>query len=153
MSVAILIIALIPSILPTWRSTLMAAGAMYVLLVVAFFWMLRQVDAMTTGEGPAFFGVVFLFAAAAIILVGSCLTKFVIASVLSRAKPATALWVRRVIIGAGVLITAVLAYAALGAFVNRGFVALVGSVSIWLSLITWLMPNNSFKPIPHQGGA
>lgn len=145
MTQAVLILMCIPSIFPTWRSTLIAAGVIYALLIIAFFWLLRQVDTMATGEGPAFFGAVMLFGVATCILVSSCLAKLILAFVLSRIRPGFALWSRRVIFGAGVCIAVVLAGAVLGAFINREFAFLVGSASIWLSLVTWLMPINSFK--------
>ncbi len=118
---------------------------MYVLLIITFFCLLRQVDTMATGEGPAFFGVVMLFGVATCILVSSCLAKLILAFVLSRIRPDSALWLRRFVFGAGVCIAVVLAGGVLGAFINREFAFLVGSASIWLALVTWLMPINSIK--------
>jgi len=45
------------------------------------------------------------------ILVGSCLSKLIIASVLSRMQSAPALWLRRVLIGSGLFVAAALACA------------------------------------------
>jgi hypothetical protein len=69
---AILLFAFIPSILPIWRHMLIAAGVLYVLLTVMFFVSLGQIDAMSSGEGPAFFGMAFLFGIATTILIQDC---------------------------------------------------------------------------------
>lgn len=153
MTLTVLILALAPSLFPTWRNMLIAAGAMYVLLLIAFFYLLRRVDTLPMGEGPAFFGAVLLYGFATAILIGSCLFKLIITFVFPHIRPVIALWLRRIIIVTGALIAALLAYAVSVALVSRGFAVLAGSASVWLSLVTWLMPNNSFKPTPPCGAA
>ena len=133
---AIIIIALVPSMLPTWRGTFIAAGAMYLITIVAFF-VLMQVDVMTTIEGPEFFAIVILCGAATAVLVLSCTSKIFIALVLSRLKPATAMRLLHIFVSAGLLLTAVLAYAAIKHYIGNGFAILLSSALVWLSLVMW----------------
>jgi hypothetical protein len=143
MALEILAVALIPSTLPTWRGTFIAAGTMYLLLLLAFFLLLRQLDSITSSGGPAFFAIALLHGVSMAILVGSCLSKLIIASVLSRMQSAPALWLRRVLIGSGLFVAAALACAFFLALVTRGFATFVGATAIWLSLVTWLLPESS----------
>lgn len=140
---AILLFAFIPSILPIWRHMLIAAGVLYVLLTVMFFVSLGQIDAMTSGEGPAFFGMAFLFGIATTILIGSCISRFAIISFLSYLKPNTRLCAQRFLIVLALLIIILLAYAILGFYINSGFAIFVGAAAIWLPLVVWLVPKNN----------
>jgi hypothetical protein len=140
---AILLFAFIPSILPIWRHMLIAAGVLYVLLMVMFFASLRQIDAMTSGECSAFFGMAFLFGIATTILIGSCISRFAIISFLSYLKPNTRLWAQRFLIIFALLIIILLIYAVLGFYINSGSAVFVGAAAIWFPLVAWLVPKNN----------
>jgi hypothetical protein len=140
---AILLFAFIPSILPIWRHMLIAAGVLYILLTVMFFVSLGQIDAMTSGEGPAFFGMAFLFGMATTILMGSCISRFAIIAFLSYVKPNTRLCAQRFLIVFALLIIILLAYAVIGFYINYGFAVFVSAAAIWLSLVAWLVPKSN----------
>ena len=139
----ILLFAFIPSILPVWRHMLIAAGVLYVLLTIMFFVSLGQIDAMTSGEGPAFFGLAFLFGIVTAILIGSCISRFAIITFLSYLKPNTRLCAQRFLIVFALLIIILLAYAVTGFYINYEFAVFVGASAIWLPLVAWLVPKTN----------
>jgi hypothetical protein len=140
---AILLFAFIPSILPIWRHMLIAAGVLYVSLMLMFFLSLGQIDTMTSGEGSAFFGMAFLFGIVTTILIGSCISRFAIISFLSYLKPNTRLWVLRFLIVFALLIIILLVYGVLGFYINSAFAVFVGAAAIWLPLVAWWVPKSN----------
>jgi hypothetical protein len=132
------ILAMIPSVLPTWRSTLIVASILYMLLMVACFWSIQQISTMTRGEGPAFFGIVLTYGFAECILVCSCLFKAFIAFILSRLKPATTMRLQRIVVRIALFVTFLSAYAVFARGMPPALAIVIGAIFAWLSLVTWV---------------
>ena len=142
--------ALLPSLFPRWRSALMAAVCFYGLLVAGFVLILKLFGA-TNEEGPAFFGLMLIFGLSTFILLFAFAVRMTIFAVLTSANCHTASALRRLLIGGGLLFACLALVGALEFSLHRGFAVMLGSGSVWLVLVTWLMPNNSFKPSPLRG--
>ena len=144
--------ALLPSLFPRWRSALIAAVCFYGLLAAGFVLILRHLGA-TNEKGPAFFGLVLIYGISTFILLFAFAGRLIICAVLTSANCHTASTLRRLLIGCGLLFAGLALVGVLEFGLHRGFAMMLGSVSVWLVLVTWLMPNNSFKPRPLRGSA
>ena len=148
----LLLSALVPSLLPSWRSVLIASGCFLALLFVGFASVLWHFGA-TSAEGPAFVGLVILVGLTTFILVFSSVVRLVVNLVLSNLTQTNAIRLRRFLIVLGLAFAGLAVVGVLEFSVHRGFAIMVGSASMWLVVVTWLMPNNSFKPNPLRGSA
>lgn len=145
---AIFALGLLPSIFPTWRGTLISAGALYSSLILGFLLLLQQVEALPTGEGSAFFGLIMLFAVATTTLTGSCTFKFAFGFILSRLQPLAASRLRRSAIWGGIVFTGVFTSIFLADTMLRG-VATTGVIaSVWISITAWMTPDIPSRPNP-----
>ncbi|MDU8498022.1 hypothetical protein RYB01_02375 [Pseudomonas syringae] len=142
---AILILAVMPSLLPTWRSTLIAACSVLVLIFAGLFWGLHEVETMTQGEGPAFAGILFLFVATIFFLFFSCGAKFAIASALYCLQPATAKVLRLTLAVAGLLVAVPVMYDFFAYGFRIQLINLIGLPFLWLSLVIWCMPKEDAR--------
>lgn len=135
----LLLLALAPSLLPSWRSMLLAAAGFLALLLAGFVSMLWHFGA-TAEEGPAFAGLFILAGAMAVILVSSCAIRFFLDRTMANLARPNAVRLRRVLIGSGVLVAGLAALGLTGFFVHHGFAMKVGAAAAWLAVVAWLTP-------------
>jgi hypothetical protein len=154
LAIIFLILSVAPALLPRWRDTLIASGIIVVVALAIFLWALMQLDQMTTGEGPAFFAIIFYFGLIQFVLGCSFIAKFITLSIAKKMHAADRpkLLKYLVIIFIVPMILATISRSI--GFVGRDLVAaawIIFSPILWVSLAIYLLPDNSFKPTPQSG--
>ena len=155
--IAILLVGSLPALLPKWRHVLLTAAILLAALIVAFIYLLNDLGANPSGgDGPAFATLIILFGCANAIVAASLIGRLIAQRLARSLAPSSKRRVVKLLLAfplvalvlAGAL--AALHYASIGLI---GLVTLLLFPFFWLGLALQLAPNNSFKPIPHQGGA
>ena len=147
---SILLLGSLPALLPRWRHVIIGTGVLLAAYTAALVYALRDLESNPSGgDGPAFFGIMFVFGCAQAIiatsLVGRVVARMIARSITLSAKT-------RVI--RLLLAFSLLPLAAAGALVAQHmaataliyFAVVLFFPLLWLALALQLAPNNSFKP-------
>lgn len=157
--IAALLLALVlacslPALLPRWDHVGIGVAAVVTAVVAATVFLLRDLEAHPSGgDGPAFFGLVFLFGAALILVVGSVLGRVLIHAVVCRFSARTHGLAAAALLTAGALPLALLGVASLVEPTLVSFASVVFVLSyplLWLGAAVKLAPNNSYMDSPRS---
>jgi len=138
----ILLAPSLPSLLPGWRSALVAAGCLQGLLVVGFLLAFQQLVAVRE-EGPAFMGLVLLYGIATGVLVCSLVARLIMQIVFSSLSDRAAATLCRVVTVSGLAIAGLALDGLAGFSLARGAGIVMVSASLWLVLATRLAHRRS----------
>lgn len=156
LSIISLVLAGVPGLLPRRRHALIAVGVYLALMLTVFVWAHAELDSMSRGEGPAFFGMMFYFGMAQALLVGSLVARSIAFSVAKRVAVSA-----RPRMVASLLLAFCLTFALAMTGYVRGFVGkdlvmlacVLSSPLVWFACSFLLMPGSVFKPMPQSSAA
>ena len=136
-------LVLLPSLFRRSRATAIAAFVIFVLLTFALLSLLSEVETMTSGEGPAFFAIVTMYAGLVALLVASCIAKTFLNLIFQRLSAPS----RELLSKSLYILCLVVCIVAAGLrfvfFASFGLALFFGLPAIWLALILWRMPHPS----------
>ncbi len=156
-TIAICLAMSLPGLMPRWSHVVCGAVASTVIVGITAVWFFRDLaNHPSGGDGPAFFGAMFLVGVAQIVLAASVLGH-VLAHRLARTLSPTA---RRrttlALIGispAAPILSLLMHLASLAGPQLIGLTAVLSFPLIWLGLALQLAPNSLSKPTPLRGAA
>ena len=127
------LLALLPAFVPFGRWFARACLLFGAVLASACVFLSAELDTMTSGEGPAFFGLAFYFMLVGAVFLGGFAAKMVAVNVAAMARPATR---TRVAVVKGALAVLCLAFALLACVVAAyGMAAFAATVAALLGVL------------------
>ena len=155
--VAALLLLSLPALLPRWHHVGIGVAVAVAFIVAAAVYSFRDLTAHPSGgDGPAFFGLAFLFGGSLGIIAASAAARALIELLVSKYKPSLCKFFAVVLLWFGCAPPLLLLAACLfePRAVSLVWLALIFSYPLlWLGVAVKLAPNNSSKPTPLRGAA